>query len=421
MRHWKRNQENRESAVFWLTRSEGNIDPYFLCPYNSEVPLFNSIANSIKKLASKSFRGPLESRLVKRFGHDAGGKPDHYAVQVRGGFSPGITLDLAFTISVLIVLPERHRDPYACPRPMFSSVENFQEAHSPAYFMATKLGTVHGGFRFPDWATICAVIPEVLVPPRSDMDQASVVLRLMPEYAVEKVYQGRSPSLWESEEVIGIERKNRGYMDAADIRKEVLGLSVSLAVSVAMADGKFDDEEGETIQRWMTRNVKEYPKLEQDRAKASLNQALRDAYARRRDYRGMAQESVGRINEIAEVAEKYVAIELCYKVMAADGEANQNEIELLHELGSSLGLDNAQLEKIRDPIMIELQPEPDSSDPASLLGIDDAWDDQRKRKHLEKEFGKWAPKVTVLQPGPERDYVEMMLDLIGKELSKYDR
>ena len=111
-------------------------------------------------------------------------------------------------------------------------------------------------------------------------------------------------------------------------------------------------------------------------------------------------------------------MELCYEVMAADGLADPEEIKVLHRLGDTLEVDVSELEKIRDLKMMSLSSEIGTDD-ASLLGIDPEWSEDQIQKHLRNEFRKWNGRLNDLPEGDDRDHAQKMLDLIGKERSKY--
>ena len=53
------------------------------------------------------------------------------------------------------------------------------------------------------------------------------------------------------------------------------------------------------------------------------------------------------MNEIASNPIKYTAIELCYKVMSADGVANDQELKTLDKIAKGLKLDTNLIKKIR--------------------------------------------------------------------------
>ena len=46
----------------------------------------------------------------------------------------------------------------------------------------------------------------------------------------------------------------------------------------------------------------------------------------------------------------------------------------------------------------------------SLVGIEDGWSDDQKKKHIRTEFQKWSNRLNSLPEGDERDAAQNMLD-----------
>ena len=63
----------------------------------------------------------------------------------------------------------------------------------------------------------------------------------------------------------------------------------------------------------------------------------------------------------------------------------------------------------------------EEGDAESLLGIDNEWTDEQIKNHLKSEFRKWNARLNNLQPGPDKEYAQKVLDTIGVLRTKYDR
>ncbi len=56
----------------------------------------------------------------------------------------------------------------------------------------------------------------------------------------------------------------------------------------------------------------------------------------------------------------------------------------------------------------------------SLVGIDDSWSDEQKKKHIRVEFQKWSNRLNSLPEGDERDSAQNMLENLSSLKKKYD-
>jgi len=56
-----------------------------------------------------------------------------------------------------------------------------------------------------------------------------------------------------------------------------------------------------------------------------------------------------------------------------------------------------------------------------MLGIDRAWDADKRRRHLRQEFQKWNNRLNALPEGEERENAQRMLDAIAEYRKTLDR
>ena len=131
-------------------------------------------------------------------------------------------------------------------------------------------------------------------------------------------------------------------------------------------------------------------------------------------------EMVKRLAEIGDKKTKYDTIELCLDVMAADGEAASQEMEIIRSMADQLGIKMADLEKMREKVTLEISTDKTSSvGLESLVGLDESWSVEEKRRHLMKEFQKWSNRLNALPEGAERESAQKMLDNIAKLRKQY--
>ena len=81
---------------------------------------------------------------------------------------------------------------------------------------------------------------------------------------------------------------------------------------------------------------------------------MREAYGQAKDGNLSLSALTARLNEIGEKKLKYDAIELCFDVMAADGVADEAELNTIRGIAESLELDYDEITKLRDQKLVEL-------------------------------------------------------------------
>ena len=199
--------------------------------------------------------------------------------------------------------------------------------------------------------------------------------------------------------------------------KDPQTLIIYVAMAVAMADKKLDDKEGETIQNWIKQNL--YIEGHSQKSKNLYNNALRDSYSLAESGNLVLSDVCKRLNRYGNSAQKYDAVELAYKVMAADGILHENEAIVINTTAKALGITSAELEEIRDREIIKFETTVDDTDIDKFLGIDPSLSKKEICKKLKNEFIKWNSRLSILDEGKEKENAQRMLDLIGKARKKY--
>ena len=96
-------------------------------------------------------------------------------------------------------------------------------------------------------------------------------------------------------------------------------------------------------------------------------------------------------------------------------------MKVINKVAESLGIDSADLEKIRDKQIIKLNTSPEDVDILALLGISSSLSNEETSNQLKKEFIKWNSRLNSLEEGGEKDNAQQMLDLIGKAREQYNK
>ncbi len=311
--------------------------------------------------------------------------------------------------------------------PVFSHLDAFQELKNPAFQHRVNFGRVIPNQGLSDWTAITRVIPEVLQPPYSGNRKLTVRVRFVDLDNPPVIVLGKEVSssgiIWSKDFEFSHQFKEKGYQEAAKDREEAQALSVQIAVAVAMADGSLDDSEGEIIQDWVRKAIAPFPEDTQAELKNIYNAAMSSVYKEIKTVPNwfFLKNLTERLNEIGETKIKYDAMELCYKVMGADGVADPEEMKVLHQIAEDLELDVKQIESMRDQTMLDIGVSvSEGGSIENTLGIDPSWSKEKIKAHLRSEFHKWNGRLNSLPEGQERESAQNMLDLLAEATRRYE-
>ena len=362
--------------------------------------------------------------LRMRLRHDAlEGHPEEqlYVVEIMGPLPLARRAKVTAVISVIDTT-----DPDE-PMGVYSLLESFQEKATYAFQRTNELGEYGPGAGSTEWVSIGFVPKNILVPPKSGQRRLAIVTRLYGGDEEPSVSFGfgdsRDPDLlWTAHEELTLQSPNKGYLDAQEDALVLKGLAVRLAVAVASVDGDVADEEGMLIKGWMERAVRREQR-DGARLKNHLNESFRKSFQDRKSGPRAISEVVDHIRAIGDKQDAWMCLELCYEVIAADGVAKPEELDLVRRIGNSLGISSSELESLQDQKLIGIKAELESGAQQSLetvLGIDPSWDRDRARRHLREQFRKWNDRMAALQNSEERESAQQMLDLIAEARRRYD-
>lgn len=309
--------------------------------------------------------------------------------------------------------------------PVISVIDGFREPGSTVYQHTSAMGEIGPDQGFMKWVRIGVVIPTVLEPPYGGSREMKVIVRMVNADNLPNIRHG-----YHTEEDTGIicqhslefnyEFEGKGYREASLHKEEAVGLSLKIGMAVAMADGSLDDEEGNVLRSWIVKSIEPYSNDKKANLKILYNEAMRDSYALAKDGSLSLSDLTKRMNEIGETTSKYEAIELCFEVMAADGIADESEINTIKQVSMALNLDADEVAKMRDQKIIGLNTSVGSqASIETLLGIEPEWSADRTMKHLRIEFQKWNNRLNILGEGEERENAQIMLDRIAEARKKY--
>ncbi len=373
-----------------------------------------SVKNSIKNTDSQSM-GNIEARLQSKVNEDG---IEIIEVQAQGLLPVKKNTRVGFATFIFDTTDGQ-------PEPIISMLNAFQEPNSLFFRFLKEAGECSLGYGFVHWAPVGIIVPGAVCPPYSGKRSIEVILWLididrMPINTTDFNSQNSSGIIWKTRLNFSYDFKEKGYKEVVEHRDEAKALSIQFGVAVAMADGSLDDREGLVLRNWIVKAIAPYNGEMKSKIKNIYNMALKESFSKAKKGRLNLSGLADRLNEIGEKNIKYEAIELCYKVMVADGKLDPEEQRVIRNLAASLALDYDEIEKIRDQEITKLDPNTTKQATVEdLLNIDPNWDKKRIRKHLRAEFQKWNNRMNVLNEGEERDNAQKMLDLISKARKKY--
>ena len=337
-------------------------------------------------------------------------------LEVRGLFPVYSTTNVGFVVSVFT------KDEAGDLVPVLSMLSEFQEQGTRAFQDLTGCGQVSESQGYKEWVRIGVVPTEILQPSFKGKQELSIVVRLVDIDNMPNISLGFADSdpLWASIELYEFECKVAGYSEEAEARDKSQALSIQIGMAVAMADGSLDDSEGLVLKNWIISILSNHTGEKKQTLKKIYNDAMRESYDLAKSGKLVLDEICKNLNDIGDTAQKYQAVELAHKVMAADGVVDDREMKIIHSVAESLGIDSSDLEKIRDKQIVKLSTNADDIDVLSLLGISPSLNTGEICDQLKKEFIKWNGRLNSLSEGKEKDNAQQMLDLIGKARDKYN-
>ena len=308
--------------------------------------------------------------------------------------------------------------------PIVSTFEMTSEESSRVFEHAVPIGNMQDKY-WPDWARVSALIPESLIGPHKGTRTLQLQCFLWYEHLKPEFERGYLP-----EDTTGginvfthefnFNLTNPGYLEVDDERLEVQVASIKLAISIAMADGTLDKSEGTEIKNWVKGIVDSAGESQRDEIKETLNNALEEAYNEVKSSPIDIEQVCADIKDIGSAADKFDLIELCLDVMAADGEADKEELKQIEQISKLVGIDYDEISKMKDQRLIKLDPTSSSnSGLEEKLDIDPEWDNEKINKHILSLYGKWNGRLNSLSEGIERENAQKMLDLIAEARKKY--
>lgn len=304
------------------------------------------------------------------------------------------------------------------PQPVISFIEECRADRSHCYCQSGHIGYTEPGSGFPNWTNFSVIFPNSLQTPYRGNRKIRVRIFIYdknkkPDFSLGYISKNEGFICSAKTHFYKI-IEEVGYQEEEENKQEALFLTTEIAMGLSFSDGSFDNEEIRVIKEWAKKNINTSPKNEREALKARFNDTFRKSYSKAKSVGINLDSSIERLKQIGDTKTKNDALELCYAVMAADGEIDPNEVKFIDDIANKLDFDSEFISKMRDSFIL-------SSDTSleNILGIDSTWSSQEIKKHLRREFQKWNNRINTLPQGTERERAQSMLDSIAEARKKY--
>jgi len=296
-------------------------------------------------------------------------------------------------------------------KPILSTSTTFQSDDNPFYSFERKAEVYEPGYGFMEWSNVGLVITDVLIPPKSGSRNLRIILSILDSDQQEIQSYSKTKNYF---------FEDQGYEEAIEAREEAYLLDIQLAVYMGYSDNDFDRSEAQLIKNWMIKTLKNYESEKKENLRVKFNKTFKQANSEAKEGKLSISRITSRLNEIADDRMKYQSIEFCLDIMAADGIADEGELEAVRKISESLGLDFDEVQKLKDLRLKDLKMSiNEDTSLEELIGIKPSFSKEETCKHLRNEFKKWNSRLTGTDDLNVRQNAQQKLDIIAELNSKY--
>lgn len=294
--------------------------------------------------------------------------------------------------------------------PVFSSYEDFQAQNSRVFFYESDTDEMpYQDTIFKDWWTVTKIPKLFLEYPRSGSRKIKVKV---------VAFDPISRNIY-AEDSVTLTYKNdeKGYLDKEENTEYFEEMVIKTAMLVSASDGDMDQDEANIIKQWIKKRLSFYSEAYQESEKKRLNSYIKDVYQEIKDDSIDIYDVLEGIENIASEGEKFELFQVCLDVAKADGEADDAELAIIHDIADFIDLDRKQFRSMIEktlPVTMHVS----QADDETLLGIDLSMSNKEIKKHLREQYQKWNARVAS-SDSETREQAEKMIQLIAEARKKY--
>jgi len=292
------------------------------------------------------------------------------------------------------------------PKPVLSTVRQFQMEDSPAFCFHSHIGNLPNRETIlSSWTPIAQIRADFLRFPRKGKRTLKFVTSIISVAGNRELACGVG--------TIDYQNDYAGYIDAKENRQRSEMLTARLAGALCLSAGQVNESAAKIVTDWICAQVKPSAnKDDQARRRAELEQSLQDVLAcckenNQPDIDAICQEMA----ETATIIECYEAMDLCLQTAKAAGNINREQTVVLGRLANLLGVDPGKfLAMVQKLLPLDIY---ENKDVRFILGITTNMNVDEVRRRLNSEYRKWNSRVTHPDPAT-RTQARRMLTLIAE-------
>ena len=305
--------------------------------------------------------------------------------------------------------------------PVYSLIKDYSKNNSHEFECSKNFGMLTPNHKLVDWSMLGMIPLDFIIPPFSGQRNLVATIEIVPQRQFGQYVPKYNVFAWKKEFSFSYNFTKKGYREIANDHSKGRLLALQLGVAVAWSDGQYEEREENILKIWVADKIKQFSGEQKQKHRQMYYDAIDEVFTKIKNNTLSLSNITQGINRINDLSIKYEAIDLCFKVLAADGKVEREEMTLIKNISDVLDLDIEEVTKIKDREILGLEMSMGSSpDIENLLGIDKNWDNETKRKFLRKEFQKWNNRLSIVSEGSEKDNAQRMLDLIAEARKDYE-
>lgn len=293
---------------------------------------------------------------------------------------------------------------------ILSTIEEFQSEDSTIFSFQSDIARLpYSSTVFNDWVTTVNIPKLFLEFPRSGLRKI--------EFKVYVVDANTDRILSEDTTTVSYRNLDKGYQEQTEHREYFEEMVIKTAMLVSASDGDMDTNEANIVKSWIQKNIDRYKVEYRDEEKERLNGYIKEAYHDIQDDTIDIYDTLEGIENIASEGEKFELFQVCLDVAQADGQADEAELKIIHDIAKYIKLDEKQFKSMIEktlPITMHTSP----ANEENLLGITPNMAVKEIKNILREQYQKWNARVASSDP-KIRDQAEKMIQIIAKAREKY--
>lgn len=214
-------------------------------------------------------------------------------------------------------------------------------------------------------------------------------------------------------DAFGPSEKSKQRAAVCEVMGGAIGRTVIIGMYAAGPSGTPAPAEKQLVFSWLNSRINDLKDEYQSDVRKEADKVVSAAGSRVSE-QDMARAAAAIPAELGSMRQD--AMQLAFKVVAADGVLAPAEYQALLSIQRALGITDSRFRDLYDIHLSSLRREGTSSTSATIdeLGVNPAWSKDQKLEHLTKEFAKYSNRMQSAKDQAQRDYCKRMLDLITR-------